>query len=380
MGVSFLLQPPEPSMNPTLNTRMANLRALMAATQTDLVVIGPSSHMLYMADLSPHGDERPVMLMVSQSFAGFLMPALNVDSARQHTDLPFFPWTDAEGPAAALEDLLVATRVPRISPSIVLDETMRADFALLVLDALPGATRRFTADTVGYLRSRKDEVEEAAIKAAHLLNDRAVEAAFAALREGITEVEVAELIGEFYKANGATTVFCSICFGPNGAFPHHHTGSTQLKAGDAVLIDTGCRIGGYPSDMTRMGYFQTKPASYDEIHAVVNSAVEAALAAAVPGAKASQVDKAARDIITAAGYGPNFLHRTGHGLGIDIHETPYITATSETVLEDGMCFSIEPGIYLQGKFGLRLEEIVIIRDGKAKIFSEMPRTAVVAGQ
>lgn len=365
-------------MNATLTNRMANLRARMAATNTDLVVIGPSSHMLYMADLSPHGDERPVMLMVSQTFAGFLMPALNVDSARQHTDLPFFPWTDAEGPSAALAQLIESTGISA-APSIVLDETMRADFALLVLDALPGATRRFTADTVGYLRSRKDEAEEAAIKAAHLLNDRAVEAAFAALKEGMTEVEVAEIISDFHKANGASTVFCSVCFGPNGAFPHHHTGSTKLKAGDAVLIDTGCRIDGYPSDMTRMGYFKSKPESYDEIHAVVEAAVSAALLAAKPGVQAKEVDKAARDVITAAGYGPNFLHRTGHGLGIDIHETPYITATSETVLEEGMCFSIEPGIYLQGKFGLRLEEIVIIRDGKAKIFSEMPRTAVAGG-
>src|SRR5690606_27037845 len=106
-----------------------------------------------------HGDERPVMLMVSRSFAGFLMPALNVDSARQHTDLPFFPWADADGPDAALKDLLNATGVSPISPSIVLDETMRADFALLVLDALPGAHRRFTNDTVGYLRSRKDDAE-----------------------------------------------------------------------------------------------------------------------------------------------------------------------------------------------------------------------------
>ncbi len=366
-------------MNATLTTRMASLRARMAETNTDLVVIGPSSHMLYLADLSPHGDERPVMLMVSPSFAGFLMPALNVDSARQHTDLPFFPWADADGPDAALQDLLNATGVPRISPSIVLDETMRADFALLVLDALPGASRRFTQDTVGYLRSRKDDSEYQRLKAAHLLNDRAVEAAFAALKEGMTEIEVAEFIGNFYKTNGATTEFCSICFGPNGAFPHHHTGSTPLKAGDAVLIDTGCRLDGYPSDMTRMGYFASKPDGFDDIHAVVDRAVEAALAAARPGVKASLVDKAARDVITAAGYGPNFLHRTGHGLGIDIHETPYVTATSETVLEDGMVFSIEPGIYLQNRFGLRLEEIVILRDGRAEIFSEMPRSAVKGG-
>nr|WP_314261146.1 Xaa-Pro peptidase family protein [uncultured Devosia sp.] len=367
-------------MSTTLTTRLANLRARMSATGTDLVVIGPSSHMVYLADLSPHGDERPVMLMVSQTFAGFLMPALNVDSARQHTDLPFFPWTDADGPSAALEEILTATGITHSAPSIVLDETMRADFALLVLDALPGATRRFTQDTVGHLRSRKDDSEYQRIKAAHLLNDRAVTAAFAALKPGMTELDVAAFIHDFYKANGATLEFCSVCFGPNGAFPHHHTGTTPLKQGDAVLIDTGCRIDGYPSDMTRMGYFGSAPEGYGQIHSIVDRAVEAALAAAKPGALASDVDKAARDVITAAGYGPNFLHRTGHGLGIDIHETPYITATSDTVLDEGMVFSIEPGIYLQGQFGLRLEEIVIIRNGQAEIFSEMPRTAVAAGQ
>lgn len=363
-------------MNPTLTTRLANLRARMADTATDLVVIGPSSHMLYLADLSPHGDERPVLLMVSPTFAGFLMPALNVDSARQHTDLPFFPWTDADGPNAALAELLTATGVTRDAPSIVLDETMRADFALLVLDALPGARRRFTNDTVGYLRSRKDDAEYDALKKSAVLNDAAMAAGFAALRTGITEVEVATVIRDFYKANGATTEFCSVCFGPNGAFPHHHTGSTKLKAGDAVLIDTGARIYGYPSDMTRVGYFGAKPADFDKIHTILDNAVTAAIAAAKPGVQASAVDKAARDVITAAGYGPNFLHRTGHGLGIDIHETPYITATSDSVLEEGMVFSIEPGIYLQGQFGQRLEEIVIIRNGAAEVLSEMPRAAV----
>lgn len=365
-------------MNDTLATRMGNLRARMAATDTDLVVIGPSSHMRYLADLSPHGDERPVLLMVSQSFAGFLMPGLNVDSSRQHTDLPFFPWSDADGPDDALEALLAATGIDRSHPSIVLDETMRADFALLVLDTLPGATRRFAADTVGYLRSRKDETEYRLLKASALLNDRAMQAGFDALKEGITEVEIAQVIQNFYKANGATTEFCSVCFGPNGAFPHHHTGATKLKSGDAVLIDTGGRIGGYPSDMTRVGYFGSAPEGFGQIHSVLDRAVDAAIAAAVPGATASEVDKAARDVITAAGYGPNFLHRTGHGLGIDVHEGPYITATSDTVLDEGMVFSIEPGIYLQGRFGQRLEEIVIIRDGKAEIFSEMPRTAVAA--
>jgi Xaa-Pro aminopeptidase len=264
----------------------------------------------------------------------------------------------------------------RNDASVVLDETMRADFALLLLDALPGARRRFTQDTVGYLRSRKDEDEYKALKASALLNDEAMQAAFAALKPSITEREVAEIIGDFYKANGAVPEFISVCFGGNGAFPHHHTGETRLKQNDPVLIDIGGRIGGYPSDMTRVAHTGTSSSEFDWGWSIVDEAVRAAIAAAKPGARAKDVDKAARDVIAAAGYGEHFLHRTGHGLGIDIHEAPYITAASDTVLEDGMVFSIEPGIYLAGRFGIRLEEIVIIRTDGAEILSELPREAV----
>ncbi|GLQ54939.1 M24 family metallopeptidase [Devosia nitrariae] len=362
-------------MTPTLFARLSNLRARMAETGTDLVAIGPSSHMVWLAGVSPHGDERPVMLLVSKGFAGFLMPALNVDSVRQHTDLPFFAWSDAEGPDAALTRLIDATGIDRNDASVVLDETMRADFALMLLDALPDARRNFTQNTVGYLRSRKDEDEYRALKASALLNDRAMQAGFAALKPGITEREVAETIRDFYKANDAVPEFTSVCFGGNGAFPHHHTGETRLKENDPVLIDIGGRIGGYPSDMTRVAHIGTPSAEFDKVRSIVDDAVRAAIAAAKPGARAKDVDKAARDVITAAGYGENFLHRTGHGLGIDIHEAPYITATSETVLEEGMVFSIEPGVYLAGSFGIRLEEIVIIRADGAEIFSELPRDA-----
>ena len=156
-----------------------------------------------------------------------------------------------------------------------------------------------------------------------------------------------------------------------------HAGDVRHGVGDAVLIDTGGRLEGYPSDMTRVGFFGTPTAEFEKVHAIVNKAVEAALAAAKPGVLAKSIDKAARDVIANAGYGDFFTHRTGHGLGIDIHEPPYLTATSETVLDEGMVFSIEPGIYLPGQFGLRLEEIVILRKDGAEILSDLPRSAVV---
>jgi Xaa-Pro dipeptidase len=352
----------------------------MAETGTDLVALGPGSHMAYLTGLSPHGDERPVLLLVGRLHAAFLMPALNVDSSRARTALPFFPWTDAEGPHAALAAALEATLGAVAGPSVVVDETMRADFALLLLDALPGARRRFTEDTVGRLRARKDADEYAALKANARLNDAAMQAAFAALKPGVTELEVARVVEAFYEAHGATTAFRSVCFGENGAFPHHHTGSRVLKDGDPVLIDIGGRKDGYPSDMTRVAHLGPPGNRFAAIHAIVEEAVQAAVAAARPGVPASAVDKAARDVIARAGYGDRFLHRTGHGLGIDIHEPPYITATADTILEEGNVFSIEPGIYLPGEFGIRLEEIVILRAEGAEILSVLPRTAHVAGR
>lgn len=358
--------------------RLDALRQRMQETGTDLVAIGPSSHMMYMAGLDPHGDERPVMLLVSKDHAGFLMPALNVDSSRQKTDLPFFPWRDDDGPKAALADLIAAAKL-KANPGVVLDETMRADFALLLLDALPGASRRFTDDTVGHMRARKDGDEYAKLKASALLNDRAIRAGFDALKEGVSELEIAAVIREAYKQEGGAPIFASVCFGGNGAFPHHHTGETKLKSGDAVLIDAGGRLDGFPSDMTRVGHFGAPTAEFEKVCGVVEKAVQAALAVAKPGVAAMAVDKAARDVITAAGYGQFFTHRTGHGLGIDIHEPPYLTATSETVLDEGMVFSIEPGIYLPGRFGLRLEDIVILRADGPEILSAMPRDAVLRG-
>ncbi|MFS4580890.1 M24 family metallopeptidase [Phaeobacter sp. C3_T13_0] len=360
--------------HPPYADRLVRLRQRMSETATDMVVLGPSSHMMWLSGVNPHGDERPVMLMVSQNHAGFLMPRLNADAARQATDLPFHCWSDDEGPDAALAALLADCSATDAGLSVVLDETMRADFALRVLDAMDCPERRFTDDTVGLLRAMKDTAEYDALKAAHLLNDAAVVEAFSSLEEGMTEWDVQAILHEHYKVNGATPEFTIVGFGANGAFPHHHTGDTKLTRDMAVLIDTGCRLNGYPSDMTRCGWFGTPKAEYEQVFKVVEAAVQAAVAASKPGVRASEIDRAARDTITAAGYGPQFLHRTGHGLGIDIHEPPYITATSDVELRAGNVFSIEPGIYLKDRFGVRLEEIVILREDGAEILSEMPRT------
>lgn len=359
------------------NDRLARLRARMNDTGTDLVAVGPTSHMAWLSGADPHGDERMVLLLVSQSHAAFLMPALNQASVRQMTDLPFVTWTDDAGPTEALGRLLADCALPA-APKVALDEAMRADFALPLLDAMGGPDWAFCHDTVGHLRARKDAEELKALRASARLNDLAAEAGFAALRTGVTEREVAAAIQAIYKAHGATREFTIVAFGPNGAFPHHHTGDTTLTPETPVLIDTGCRLNGYPSDMTRCGWFGDTPSeAFLSVAQIVEGAVQAGIAAARPGAQAMDVDAAARGVITQAGYGERFLHRTGHGLGIDVHEPPWITATSETVLDEGMVFSIEPGVYLEGAFGVRLEDIVVVGTQETVSLSALPRLPVV---
>lgn len=355
-----------------MNKRLSTLRAAMTAQNIDLVVLGPGAHLAWLLNVRPHADERPLLLCITQSYAGFLMPSLEADSASQQTNLPFHRWSDDEGPEQAFAELLKTAGVTA-ALSIALDETMRADFAGLVQDALPTATRQFAASTVGALRMPKDTEEYAVLKINALTADVAMQAAWATMKVGMSETDVAAVVRDSFKSQDVQPIFNIVGAGRNGAFPHHHTGNTLLNHGDAVVMDIGGSKNGYSSDMTRMAVMGGPPEGYEEIHAIVESAVQAALIAAKPGVKAHVVDDAARGVITQAGYGEYFVHRTGHGMGVEVHEPPYITASSQSVLEEGMVFSIEPGIYLPERFGIRLEDIVIMRADGPEIFSELPR-------
>ncbi len=357
------------------DSRLSRLRRRMRMEGVDLVALSPGAHLSWLLGVRPHADERPLLACISEGGAGFLMPALEAESVRDQTSLTFHEWSDGDGPEAAFRSLLEEIGADR-SQCFALDETMRADHAALVQDALPEARRRFSETTVGALRMRKDADEYALLKANALIADQAMRAAWAGIRPGVTEKDVARLAQDSFTDDGASPLFSIIGAGGNGAFPHHLSGDTSLRQGDAVVMDIGGGRDGYVSDITRMALVGDAPEGYTEVHDIVESAVQAALAVARPGVVAHAVDDAAREVITAAGFGPRFLHRTGHGLGTEVHEPPYISATSETVLDEGMVFSIEPGIYLPGRFGVRLEEIVYLRSDGPEILSELPRRAM----
>ncbi|MGI9506446.1 MAG: M24 family metallopeptidase, partial [Geminicoccaceae bacterium] len=260
-----------------------------------------------------------------------------------------------------------------VARSIVLDETMRADHASLIQDRLMNARRQFCETTLSVLRARKTPDEYAALKANAQVADAAMEAAWAAMRPGMTETDIAEIVREKFTELGAKPLFTIIGAGGNGAMPHHQTGDMVLKAGDAVVMDIGAGRDGFSSDITRMAVIGEPPEGYEEVHAIVEAAVQAAMDAARPGVRAHELDDAARAVITDAGYGDYFMHRLGHGMGVEVHEPPYISASSKTILDEGTVFSIEPGIYLPDRFGLRLEDIVILRPDGPEILSDLSR-------
>lgn len=357
-------------------TRLDRLRARMAATGTTLVALAPGAHMHWLLGFAPHPDERACLLLVGPEKAGFVMPVLNAGDARQHTDLPFWDWADATGPMAAVQAALDA--VAPAPAKLSLDESMRADHALLLLDNLPNCARSFAAETVGALRMIKDAAELVALEENARIADAAQAALRAALRDGLTEADLAAVARAAFAEAGATPTFAIVGAGVNSSFPHHHTGSTVVRPGQPIVCDIGGAKAGYNSDITRMGCLGEPPEGYAEVHAVVDAAVAAALAAIRPGVPARVVDEAARGVIVAAGYGDYFTHRTGHGLGSEVHEPPYMTGTNDLLLEEGMVFTVEPGIYLPGRFGIRLEEVAVVTATGARILSGLSRDLHIA--
>jgi Xaa-Pro aminopeptidase len=227
---------------------------------------------------------------------------------------------------------------------------------------------------------RKSPEEIAALRRAAATADAAIQAAARACSPGAAELEVARAADEGFRKAGAPEVIATIVgSGPNSAFPHHHSSARALQAGEPVLFDLGSRVGGYCSDITRMAFLGTPSARYREIHRIVDDAVASALEAIKPGVPIATIDRAARGTIERAGYGERFVHRTGHGIGLSVHEPPSITHTNELPLEEGMAFSVEPGIYLSGEFGVRLEEIVAVTRTGCEILSRLPRDVIAVG-
>jgi Xaa-Pro aminopeptidase len=355
--------------------RLDRTRAALVAADLDAVLVGPGADLRHLTGYHALPLERLTMLVVrAEGDATLVVPALEraraIEGCRAEVDL--VTWQETDDPIAAV----VRALGPAAGGRLAVGATVWSSVTLGLQAAMPRAGWEVATAVLGPLRMRKDPEEVARLRRVAAAIDRVHAQVPSLLRAGRTEREVGRDIAALIGEEHDEVNFVIVASGPNGASPHHETGERRLEDGDAVVVDIGGRRDGYCSDMTRDYVIGAGPEGYRELHTVLEQAHAAAVAAVRPGVSAESVDRAARDVIDRAGHGADFLHRTGHGIGLEEHEAPWIVAGDRTVLEPGMAFSIEPGIYLEGRFGMRIEDIVVVTEDGAEVLNARPRTVL----
>ncbi len=362
------------------NARLAAAAGAVRDAGLDALLVGPSADLRYLIGYDAHAMERLTLLVLTaDGHAHLILPELEAPAARASGAaelVELVPWAETEDPIAVVHRLLTRPGPPG---AVAVSDRLYSVFTLRLQAALPGTAFRPSGPVLGPLRIIKSPSEQQALRAAGTAIDAVHAAVPELLRPGRTEAEVGRELSELILAEHDEVAFVIVGSGPNGASPHHAVSDRVLEPGDAVVVDIGGVRDGYCSDMTRNYAVGTLPAGYAELHAVLAVAQEAAVRAVAPGAIPSEIDRAARDVIAEAGHGERFIHRTGHGIGIEVHEDPYIVATNTTPVAAGMAFSIEPGIYLPGRFGMRIEDIVLVTDTGVERINHRPREVLVAG-
>jgi len=360
-------------------TRLREVAAATGAAGLDALLLTPGADLRYVTGYDAHALERLTCLVVPAARAPFLVvPRLEVpaahDSPAGALDLEIIGWDETDDPYA-----LVAKRLGAVG-AVGLADRMWALMVLRLRAALPGARQELASTALRSLRARKSPAEVAALRAAAQAIDSVHARVPGWLRPGRTEAEVAADISEAILDSGHSSVdFAIVASGPNGASPHHTASDRVLEHGDAVVVDIGGTMpSGYCSDCTRTYVIGSPPAGFAAYYQVLKEAQAAACAAVRPGITAEAVDAAAREPITAAGFGEFFVHRTGHGIGLETHEDPYIVAGNSEVLEAGHAFSIEPGIY-PGPHGARIEDIVVCTADGCEQLNTGSRDLIAAG-
>ncbi len=363
--------------------RVHAARALAAEQGTDLLVLTPGSDLRYLTGYAAHAMERLTALAVPRDGEPFLVvPRLEapmVDASPAGAlGLEVLAWDETDD-AFALLASAAAARLGTAPVRVAVGARTWAEHALGVQQALPGSVLELAGPVLDRLRMVKTPAEVAELARAGAAIDRVHARMPGLLRVGRTEAEVGADIARAIVEEGHVGVdFTIVGSGPNGASPHHELSGRVVEAGDVVVVDIGGETdSGYRSDCTRT-YVVGRPAAAEvsEWYGVLQAAQAAATAAVRPGVTAEQVDAAARVVIEDAGWGEHFIHRTGHGIGLDTHEAPYIVAGNTIPLEPGMAFSVEPGIYLAGRCGARIEDIVVCTDDGVRTLNDGPRELV----
>lgn len=361
-----------------LRGRLSRAAAAAAAAGVDAILVSPSTDLRYLCGYHAKPLERLTCLVVPAASDPFLVaPFLEEPAALASPvgalGMDVLTWQETDNPYA-----LVASRLGRVG-CVAMDDHMWAEKVFAFAQEMPDVRQRAAADLLQELRIIKTQAEVDALAFA----GRAIDSVHAAmaqwLRPGRTEAEVARDITDAIVAAGhAQMDFVIVASGPNGASPHHEASNRVINPGEPVVVDIGGTTPeGYASDCTRMYCIGEPPADFTEYYGALQAAQAAATAAVRPGVACEDIDAAAREVLTDAGFGQWFVHRVGHGIGLDTHEHPYMVSGNRRALQPGMAFSIEPGVYLPGRHGARIEDIVVCGEQGPIVLNNETRELVV---
>lgn len=367
-----------------LRARLEKLRTLMRKHDFNCVAIMPGPNMHYFAGLGFHLSERPILAFFpSEGDPALVVPGFESFKATNSTG-PFawrvFAWSDEEGVgnafAACCQVLQLANK--RVGVEKL---GMRVEEYWLLQTHAPGVAALPADPLITTMRQVKDAAELKKMKAAVKLVEAVLEDTLPKIKIGMTEKEVAAelMVGLFKGGSEALPFEPLVQTGPTSATPHAHPGDRKIAEGDLLIIDIGARVDGYTSDLTRTFAVGTISEKAKQIYELVKQANVEARQAARPGLTCEALDQVARTIIDEADYGEYFIHRTGHGLGLEGHESPYIVEGNTNLLEPGMTFTIEPGVYIQGIGGVRIEDNVVITKTGAETLTTFSRDLMTVG-
>ena len=350
---------------------LVRLRTWMADQEVDAAYVTRPVSIAYLAGFHAETQERLMALTVRQEGATLIVPAIERDRAVQVAgSYGVVAWRDGDDPYVLVREALAGADVIAVEKDHL---TVRSAEAL---QAMAGVHR--LADVSGEIRAlrrSKSAAELEKLRHAADITDKAHEDVVGRIHLGQTELEVAAIIAAAISAHGGTLAFDSLVqFGAHTAFPHHHPSNRVLREGDLILLDLGAAYEGYHADTTRMAVAGAPTDAQSSMHELVLEAHDAAIAAVRGGVTAGSVDEAARSVFRVAEQGEYFIHRTGHGLGLEVHEDPSLDPRSTLVLEPGMVATIEPGLYVDGFGGVRIEDDVVVEARGCRLLTHSDRS------
>jgi Xaa-Pro aminopeptidase len=348
-------------MDERLNERLRRATAEATAQGFAAMIVAPSPDLAYLTGYEPMPMERPTLLVLrADRDPVMLVPELERPLAAASSAgavVELVGWTDGDDPYTAAADLLEP------QGRVAVGDRLWASHVLGLQDVLPDLTFEPASPVIGRLRAVKDDDELAALRRAARGADETFRQICSSTFLGRREEEIAADLADLLVQHGhGYADFTIVASGPNSASPHHEPSGRTILPRDVVVMDFGGELGGYFSDTTRTVVVGEPPNGFDRVYDTVRRAQEAACDAVRPGVPCQDVDRTARQIIDDAGFGARFIHRTGHGIGREVHEPPYIVEGNEWVLEPGTTFSVEPGVYLEDSFGVRIEDIVAVTE------------------